>query len=196
MRDRHSTSSRRGNYNYDKNDHHSDREGNWNVNSKSRASGRNHGRNQVEKSNSRPDRMTAGESRADRPWGSHRHDSYAAFQSPNGPIRSNTAQSVSTNVAYSMYPLPAMNPSGVSANGPAMPSVVMLYPYDHNSGYGTPAEQLEFGSLGPVGFSSINEVPQINEGSRVSGVFDEQRFRSGSVQRSSPDQPSSPHIPK
>ncbi|XP_015888728.2 uncharacterized protein LOC107423652 isoform X1 [Ziziphus jujuba] len=192
--DRHSTSSRRGSYNYDRNDHHSDREGNWNASSKLRASGRNHNRNQAEKFNSRPDRMTASESRAERQWGSHRHESSSMYQSQNGPVRSNAAQNTSTNVAYGMYPLPAMNPGGVSANGPAMPSVVMLYPYDHNAGYNTPAEQLEFGTLGPVGFSSMNEVPQVNEGGRISGVFEEQRFRGGSVQRSSPDQPSSPHI--
>lgn len=138
--------------------------------------------------------MTASESRAERQWGSHRHDSYPVYQSQNGPVRSNAAQNTSTNVAYGMYPLPAMNPGGASANGPAMPSVVMLYPYDHNAGYNTPGEQLEFGTLGPVGFPSINEVPQLNEGSRISGVFEEQRFRGGSVQRSSPDQPSSPHI--
>ncbi|KAM1068867.1 hypothetical protein ACFX2A_000779 [Malus domestica] len=86
-----------------------------------------------------------------------------------------------------------MNPSGVSSNGPSMPPVVMLYHYDHNAGYGPPAEQLEFGSLGPVGFSGLNEA-QLNEGSRMSGVFEEQRFHGGSTQRSSPDQPSSPHL--
>ncbi|PQP95595.1 uncharacterized protein Pyn_10368 [Prunus yedoensis var. nudiflora] len=39
VRDRHPSSTRRGNYNYERNDHHGDREGNWNTNSKSRASG-------------------------------------------------------------------------------------------------------------------------------------------------------------
>ncbi|CAL8123638.1 unnamed protein product [Prunus armeniaca] len=194
VRDRHPSSTRRGNYNYERNDHHGDREGNWNTNSKSRASGRNHSRNQGEKPNSRADRLAASDSRAERPWSSHRQDSFPSYQSQNGPIRSNTTQSGSTNVAYGMYPLPAMNPSGVSSNGPSIPSVVMLYPYDHNTGYGPPAEQLEFGSLGPVGFSGLNEVSQLNEGNRMSGVFEEQRFHGGSAQRSSPDQPSSPHL--
>ncbi|XP_024020973.1 uncharacterized protein LOC21400579 isoform X2 [Morus notabilis] len=193
-RDRHSTSTRRGNYNYDRNDHHGDREGNWNANPKSRPSGRSHSRSQAEKPNARLDRLTANENRSERAWVSHRHDSFPAYQSQNGPIRSNSTQSASTNVPYSMYSLPAMNPSEAASNGPSMPPVVMFYPYDHNAGYGTHAEQLEFGSLGPMGFSSLNEVSQLNEGSRISGAFEEQRFHGNSVQQSSPDQPSSPHI--
>ncbi|KAE9605734.1 hypothetical protein Lalb_Chr10g0100451 [Lupinus albus] len=87
-----------------------------------------------------------------------------------------------------------MSPSGVSSNGPTMPSVVMFYPYDHNVGYSTPAEQLEFGSLGAMGFSGVNELSQPHEGSRSGGVFEEQRFHGGSAHLSSPDQPSSPHV--
>lgn len=194
VRERHSTSTRRGNYNYDRNDHHGDREGNWNANPKSRPSGRSHGRSQGDKPNARLDRLTPNESRSERPWVSHRHDSFPAYQSQNGPIRSNSTQSASANVPYSMYPLPAMNHSGASSNGPNMPPVVMFYPYDHNAGYGTPAEQLEFGSLGPMGFSSLSEVSQLNDSSRISMDFEEQRFHSSSAQQSSPDQPSSPHI--
>lgn len=84
-----------------------------------------------------------------------------------------------------------MNPSGVSSNGPSIPPVVMLYPYDHNSAYASPTEQLEFGSLGPVGFSGVNEVSQLSEGSRTSGTFEEQRYQSTSGQQSSLEQPSS-----
>ncbi|MCI08803.1 nucleotidyltransferase, partial [Trifolium medium] len=59
----------------------------------------------------------------------------------------------------------------------------------------SPAEQLEFGSLGPMGFSGANELPQPNEGSRSgNGALEEQRFHGGPAQRSSPDQPSSPHV--
>jgi hypothetical protein len=185
--DRQSTSSRRGNYGYDRSDHHGDREGNWNTNSRSRAAGRR----QAEKPNSRSDRLAASESRTDRPWSSHRHDSIASPHSQNGPVRSNPMQSGPANVTYGMYPLPAMNPSGVASNGPSMPPFVMLYPYDHNTGYGPHAEQLKFGSLGPVGFSGVNEVSQLNEGSRSSGAFE---IHGVSAQQSSPDQPSSPHI--
>ncbi|KAJ0112753.1 hypothetical protein Patl1_00589 [Pistacia atlantica] len=192
-RDRHSSSTRRGNYSHDRGDHLGEREGNWNVNSKSRASGRSHNRSQIDKSSSRPDRLATSESQADRPWGSHRHDNFHSYHSQNGPFRSNSTQGGSANVAYGMYPLSTMNPNGVSLNGPTMPPVVMLYPYDHNATYGSPAEQLEFGSLGPVGSSGPNEVSQISEGSRSSGTFDEQRFHGTSGQRSSPDQPS-PHI--
>ncbi|KAJ9171501.1 hypothetical protein P3X46_014860 [Hevea brasiliensis] len=192
-RDRHSTNNRKGNYSYDRSDHHGEREGNWNVNSKPRASGRSHSRSQAEKSSSRLDRLTANESRTDRTWGSHRHDTFPSYQSQNGPIRSNSSQSSSANLAYGMYPLQSMNP-GVSTNGPTFPPVVMLYPYDHSAGFGSPAEQLEFGSLGPVGYSAVNEVPHLNEGSRTSRGFEEQRFHGSSAQRSSPDQPSSPHL--
>ncbi|EOX95734.1 Poly(A) RNA polymerase cid14, putative [Theobroma cacao] len=196
MRERHSTNTRRGKYNYDRNDHHGDREGNWTANSKSRAAGRSHSRNQNEKSRFTIDHLAAvaGESRAERPWSSHRHDSFTSYQSHNGPVRSNSSQSSSASMPYGMYPLPAMNPSGVSSNGPTIPSVVMLYPYDHNSGYSSPAEQLEFGSLGPVGFPGMNEVSQLSDGSSSGGVFDEQRFHGSSAQQSSPDQPSSPHL--
>lgn len=86
-----------------------------------------------------------------------------------------------------------MNSGGVSSNGANIPSVVMLCPYDHNAGYGS-TEQLEFGSLGPVGFSSVNELSHLPEGSQSSGGFEDQRFHGNSAQRSSPDQPSSPHF--
>lgn len=162
------------------------------MNSKLRASGRGHNRNQTDKPSSKPERLATSENRSERPWGSHRHDSLVSHQ--NGPVRSNSSQNNPANVAYGMYPIPGMNPSGVSSNGPTIPSVVMLYPYDHNVGYGASAEQLEFGSLGPTGFSGVNELSQLNEGSRSGGAFEEQRFRGGSAQRSSPDQPSSPHI--
>ncbi|XP_045792240.1 uncharacterized protein LOC123887013 isoform X4 [Trifolium pratense] len=193
VRDRHSTNTRRGNYNYDRSDHHGDREGNWNTNSKLRSSGRGHNRNQGEKPNSKSERLATSESRAERPWSTHRHDSFIPHQ--NGPVRGNSSQNSHGNVAYGMYSIPGMNPGGVSSNGPTMPSVVMLYPYDHNAGYSSPAEQLEFGSLGPMGFSGANELPQPNEGSRSgNGALEEQRFHGGPAQRSSPDQPSSPHV--
>ncbi|KAE8685494.1 hypothetical protein F3Y22_tig00111096pilonHSYRG00006 [Hibiscus syriacus] len=196
MRERHSANVRRGKYNFDRNDHHSDRDGNWNANSKPRPAGRSHSRNQNEKSRFTFDQfaVVAGESRAERPWGSRRHDSFTSYQSRNGPIRSNSSQSNSASMPYGMYPLPAMNPGGVSSNGPTMPPVVMLYPYDYNSDYGSPAEQPEFESLGPVGFSGMNEVSQLSDGNSSVGVFNEQRFYGTSAQWSSQDQPSSPHF--
>lgn len=118
----------------------------------------------------------------------------ASYQSQNGPMRSNSTQSGSTSMAYGMYPLPGMNPGVVSSNGPSMPSVVMLYPLDHNAGYGSPAEQLEFGSLGPVGFANLNEVSQMNEGGRMSRAFEDQRFHGSSNQRTPLEEPPSPHL--
>ncbi|KAJ8900544.1 hypothetical protein K2173_025321 [Erythroxylum novogranatense] len=190
VRDRHSTGNRKGNYNYEKSEHHGDREANWSVNSKSRSTGRNHNRSQAEKSSSRADRLATSENRADRSWGSHRHGAFHSHQSQNGPLRPNSTQSSSTNVAYGMYPIQSINPGGVSTNGPTIPSVVMLYPYDHNSGYSSAADQLEFGSLGPLGFPASH----FNEANRSSSGFEDQRFHGNAAQRSSPDQPSSPHL--
>ena len=85
-----------------------------------------------------------------------------------------------------------MRPSGISSNGPTIPPVVMWYSYDHNASYNTPAEQLEFGTLGPMGFPSVNEVSLLNEGSQSGGAFEEQMFNGGTAQQSSPDQPASP----
>ncbi|KAL2345897.1 hypothetical protein Fmac_007182 [Flemingia macrophylla] len=185
--DRHSSSTRRGNHNYDRSDQHGDREGNWNNNSKLRTSGRSHNRIQTEKSSSRQEKLATSESHPERPWGSHRHDSFVAHQNQNGPVRLNSSQNSPANVAYGMYPLPGMHSSGISSNGPTIPPVVMLYPYDHTS----PAEQLEFGSLGPMGFPGVNELLQLNDGSQSGGAFEEQRFNVGSAQQSSSDQPSS-----
>ncbi|KAE8646213.1 uncharacterized protein LOC101209112 isoform X3 [Cucumis sativus] len=103
--------ARRGNFSYERSDSHGERDGNWNITSKSRASGR---RGQVDKPNSRLDRLSASENRVERAWSSHRHDSLP-YQSQNGPIRSNSTQSGSTSMAYGMYPLPGMNP-GVNSS--------------------------------------------------------------------------------
>ncbi|KAG8391933.1 hypothetical protein BUALT_Bualt01G0238400 [Buddleja alternifolia] len=190
VRERHSSSSRRGNYNHDRNDSFADRDANWNA-SKSRGGARGHNRSQTDKSNSRTDRFTPSEGRADRSWNSYRHDPIPSYQSQNGPLRSNSSQNGPQNVAYTMYPLAATNPNGVS-NGSSGQPLVMLYPFDHNANYGPSGEQLEFGSLGAVGFSGINEQSQLNEGTRVR-AFEENRLHGSSAHRSSPDQPSSPH---
>ena len=103
------------------------------MNSKLRGTVRGHNHNQSEKPSSKPEWLTTSESRAERPWGSHRQDSFISHPTQNGPMRSNSALNGPVNLAYGMYPLPAMNPGGVSSNGRTMPSVVMLYPYDHNA---------------------------------------------------------------
>ncbi|KAL2468862.1 nucleotidyltransferase [Forsythia ovata] len=188
-RERHSSGTRRGSYNYDRNDNNGDREGNPNAHSKSRTMARSYNRNQTEKSYSRSDRVASSESRADRSW---RHDPVPSFQSQNGPLRSNFSQNGPPNVAYNMYPFPPMNAVGVSSNAPSEPPVMMLYPFDHNATYGSShGEQLESGSVGPVGFPGTNEQSQMNEGSRAR-TFEYRRFHGGSGPRSSPDQPSSP----
>lgn len=184
-----STKNHRMNYNYDRNDH-GDRERNWNFSSKSGAAGRNHGRSQADKASSRLDRLGVGDSRADRPWDSRRHEVLGPYEAKNGPFSSANSMHNSTSV----YRGPSMNSSGVT-NGPAVPSVVMLYSYDHNSSCGSQAEQLEFQSLGPVHFSGINQASQLDEGGPMRTVY-EQRHNTyqGSSGLSSPDQPSSPQL--
>ncbi|XP_031112614.1 uncharacterized protein LOC116016477 isoform X2 [Ipomoea triloba] len=188
-RDRNSSGTRRGNYNNERSDN-GDREGNWNANSKPRGAGRGHNRNPNEKSNSRTDRFSSSENRADRPWNSYRNGSFNSYPSQNGPMHANSNQISGPNVTYGMYPLTSMNPMGASSNGPP---VVMIYPFDHNAGYGSHGEQLEFGSLGPVGISGTNEQALLSEGGRPRGGFEQRRFHG---QRSSPDQPSSPRHPR
>ncbi|XP_073291172.1 uncharacterized protein [Primulina huaijiensis] len=189
VRERHSSGTRRGNYNHDRNDNYGDREGNWNANSKSRAATRSHNRSQPDKSNTRTGRLAPSESRAERSWNAYRHESIPSYQSQNGPSRSNPSQNGPQSLAYSMHPMSAANPNGVS-NGPSVPPMVMLYPFDHNASYSSHVEPLEFGSLGPVAFSGINDQLQLNEGSQT-GM--DNRLNGGPEHRSSPDQPSSPH---
>ncbi|KAA8540017.1 hypothetical protein F0562_026709 [Nyssa sinensis] len=187
FRDRQSSNSRnKGNYSYNRKDRHSDREGKWNVNSKQRFAGRGQGRSQVEKPNRRIDWSMASNSQSDRPWYTFKPDSFLSNHCQNDPFSSsNSMHCASPNVAYGMYPLPVANPTGFSP-GP----VAMLYPYDQYMGCGPP-ELLEFGSLGSVHFSGLNEVLQLHDGSR--GVSEQQNFQIDST-HSSPDQPSSPKL--
>ncbi|KAM7275019.1 hypothetical protein ACFE04_016885 [Oxalis oulophora] len=168
VRDRHAN-SRRGNYNnsYERNDHHSGRESNSSP--KPRPSWRN--RNQAEKLNSRTDRSN------ERSWSSNRHDTYPTTYQSRAP----------NDVAYGMYPLPAMNANGGSSNGPTISSSVMFYPYDQNAGYGS-VEQPEFGNMGPMSFVGVNETShsQLSEESHSN-------FHGGTQHRSSSDQPPSPY---
>ncbi|KAL5987622.1 hypothetical protein ACLOJK_035372 [Asimina triloba] len=185
FRERQSSSSRnhRGNHNSDRNDP-IDREGHWNLGSKSRAAGRNHWRNQADKTNSRPERFTATDNRTDRQWDSYRHENFTPYQVHNGPLNSNSMQS-SNNMAYGLY---SANSNGIAPTGPAVPPFVLY-------GYGSPAEQLEFGSLGPMHFSSINEpLSPLGDGGAARGSYAQRQgtFEGGSPVRSSPDQPSSP----
>ncbi|KAH7854005.1 hypothetical protein Vadar_009007 [Vaccinium darrowii] len=186
FREKHSSNGRnKGNYGYDRYDQSGDREGNWNANSKHRFGGRGRGRNQFEKQNVRVDRTTANNSRFERP------DSFPANQSHNSSIHSvNSMHSGSSNGAYGMYPLPVMNPNGVSP-GTTGPPVFMLYPCAQNLASGSSTEHLEFGSLGTVHFPGVNEV-QLGEGSSKS-INVQQNLRVDSAE-SSPDMPSSPNL--
>lgn len=164
------------------------------MNSKSRFSGRSQGRNHVDKPNTRSDRSTESNGRSDRSWDAFKHEPHPSYYSQqNSPLSaSNSTNRGFANMTYGMYPMPAMNPNGISPSGAGVPPVVMLYPYDLSMGYASPTEQLEFGSIGPVHFSGINEASSLGEGSSR-GVNDLQTFLGDSA-LSSPDQPSSPKI--
>ncbi|KAK8693600.1 hypothetical protein V6N13_071177 [Hibiscus sabdariffa] len=189
MIERQSANSRRGKHNYNRNGYHGDREGNWNVNSKSRAAEDSHSQNQNGKSMFTFDQLGAvvGEGRTEKPCGSHKHDSLRLHWSHNRSIRSNSSPSSSASMPHSVCPLPTMNTSGISSDGP-------YSPYDHNSGYTSPDELLDIGSLGPVGFSCMNEVSplQPSDESSFGGTLDEPRFHGTSGQRFSLNQSSSP----
>ncbi|XP_042030085.1 uncharacterized protein LOC121777018 isoform X1 [Salvia splendens] len=190
-RDYHSSGSRRGNYNHDRNDN-LDKEVKWTANSKSRAASRSHNRNQTEKTNPRTERYSHGEGRGDhRFWNSYRNNSTPSYQSQNVHLHSNFGQDGPQNVAYNMYPLAAMNPNGVS-NGPSVPPVMMMYPYDHDAAYASNNEQLDFGSPGQSGLPDANEQSQLNDGNHARASED-RRLHGSSAHCSSPDQPTSPH---
>ncbi|XP_072973478.1 uncharacterized protein [Typha angustifolia] len=200
FRDRQSNiRNHRGSYYSDKTDHGS-REGSW-INSKSRAA-RNHGRGQAERPSSRSDRPTAAENQADRQWQTYRNDSFR-----HEPVASYTAQNSSLgprsstgagNMTYGMYQVPAMTSNSMNPAAPAMSPMVMVYQYDQGAGYGSSGEPLEFGSLGPVHLSGANDVPKPGDEQSLSSVYEHRHgiFRGSSSRssRSSPDQPSSPHL--
>ncbi|CAI9764132.1 unnamed protein product [Fraxinus pennsylvanica] len=78
IREHHSSGNRRGNYNYDRNDNHGDREGNQMLILNQELLAHSYNRNQTEKSYSRSDRVASSENRADWSW---RHDKVPSFQS-------------------------------------------------------------------------------------------------------------------
>ncbi|KAK4770568.1 hypothetical protein SAY87_031100 [Trapa incisa] len=192
-RQRHSSISRRPNYKFYRSDNYSERESNRTVCPKSRtSSGRGYSRNQVvDKPTPRRERATPISSQLERTWSSsHGHNFLASPHSDNSHIYSNSIQGGPSNLSqYGTYPLTTMDSNTVSSNGPSFPPPVMFCTYDSNygNGYTHPlsAGQLEFGSLGAVGFQRMNDISQSSGPSP-----EEQMLHGGSA--SSPDLPSSP----
>ncbi|KAL5974185.1 hypothetical protein ACLOJK_030848 [Asimina triloba] len=196
FRDRQSSSSRnhRGSYGYDRHDH-GQRDVNRSMNPKTRTFGHSHSRSQAEKPSSRPGRWAAADSRSDRQWDLHQREPFTSYHTQTQTVLSSDhSVQNSANVAYNMYPLPAVNTDGVSASGPNMPPFVMLCTYDNNVGYGPPAGQLKFGSLGPLHGSSLSEASQVAYGGPSRRIYEQRHcsYQGGSPANSSPDQPSSP----
>ncbi|KAJ7965382.1 Poly(A) RNA polymerase cid14 [Quillaja saponaria] len=192
--DRQSSSTRnhRGSYNYDRKDNHGHREGNWNFNSKPRFAGRGQGRYQVEKQSTRTDRFNISNRRPDRPWKSSKNDAVPSYNYHNGSYNSSIPRSRgSADMPYGMYPLPAVNSTGIPPSGSGVQSVVMFYPYDQSVTYDS-TEWIEFGSLGPVHSSGMNKASHQGESS-YRGVSDLPNFQ-GDSSDSSLDQPSSPNF--
>ncbi|KAI3865465.1 hypothetical protein MKW98_025335 [Papaver atlanticum] len=190
FRERQSSSIRNhklNNDNYDCNEHHKEREGTWNTGFRQRTAGRNNGLS--DKSSTRLDRLAANENQADyRTFDSYRHESFSSYQTQNGSFRPPT--SIRSN--YGMYPMVSINSNGVSPTGPAGPSVVVLYSYDQNVGYSSPAERVEFGSVRQGSFSCVDEVSQEVEVGPARFMYERPRIQGGSSAQSSPDEPSSP----
>ncbi|KAG1368621.1 Nucleotidyl transferase domain [Cocos nucifera] len=194
FRDRQSsTRNHRGNCNSDRNDH-ADREGSW-IYAKSRDANRSHGRTQVEKLGLQPDRLSTADNQIDRPWDPHRHEPLASNQAQNRSFGLANSSRSSPNLSYGMHPVPTVNSNGVGPVNPAVSPVVMLYSYDQGIRYGSYAESLEFGSLGPVHLSGMNKVASLDDVNMVRESYDQRDGRyKGSSSRSSPDQPSSPQL--
>ncbi|KAG0464348.1 hypothetical protein HPP92_019984 [Vanilla planifolia] len=195
FRERHFPSSRnhRGSYNYDRGDH-TDREGSW-INSKARSAARNLGRNPTDKLGLRTDRWVASDSRTERARDWYGNDQVSSLQPQSTSFGSSSASINSTNATFGMYSLP-----GVSSNssGPArqsVPPVLMLYPYEEGVSCGSAVEPLEFGSLGPVPLSK-NDAPRPGDGNPTRRIHDPRHGAYRVSPRSSPDQPSSPQVPR
>ncbi|MCL7046419.1 hypothetical protein MKW94_016726 [Papaver nudicaule] len=190
FRERQSSSIRNhkvNNNNYDRNEHHSEREGTWNMGFRQRSAGPNNGLS--DKPSTRSDLLAANESQADyRPFDLYRHEAFSSYQSQNGSFR--PPASIHSN--YGMYPMVSVNSNGVSSTGPAGPSVVMLYPYDQNVGYSSPSDHVEFGSVRQGSFSCADEVPQEVEVGPARFMYERRRIQGGLSAQSSPDEPSSP----
>ncbi|XP_073115888.1 uncharacterized protein [Elaeis guineensis] len=194
FRDRQSsTKNHRRNCSYDRNDN-ADREGSW-IYAKSRAANRSHGRIQAEKLSLRPDRLSTADNRIDKPWDPHRHEPPASKQAQNRSFGLANSSRSSPNLSYGMYPVPTVNSNGVSPVNPAVSSVVMLHSYDQGIGYGSYGESPEFGSLGPVHLSGMNEVASSNDVNLVRESYGQRHGTyKGSSSHSSPDQPFSPQL--
>uniref|UniRef100_A0A6N2K9M3 Uncharacterized protein n=1 Tax=Salix viminalis TaxID=40686 RepID=A0A6N2K9M3_SALVM len=184
FRDRQSSHTRNqgGNYNYDRKDHHEEREGSWNNNPRPRSGARGQSQNQGEKSSFRTDRSTANNRRSDRSWNS-KQDPLPRYHPRNSFRFSNSTNRGSTNASYGMYPpVPAVTTSGVPA------SVVMFYSFDQNVGYNSPDQHLEF--VGPAHFTGDKVSPHSHEDSSRDSNKQQDIRRDSDL--SSPDQPSSP----
>ncbi|KAI3956403.1 hypothetical protein MKX01_016816 [Papaver californicum] len=175
------------NDNYDRTEHHKEREGTWNMGFRQQTVRRNNVLS--DKPCTRLDRLAANENQVDyRTFHSYTHESFSSYQAQKGSFCPPT--SIRSN--YGMYPTVSINSNGVSPTGPAGPSAVRLYPYDQNVGYSSPAEHVEFGSVRQGSFSRLDEVSQEVEVRPVRFMYERQRIQGGSSTQSSPDEPSSP----
>lgn len=191
--DRQSSKARnnKGNYSDDRKNQNADRDQTWSLDSKQQFAGRGQSRNQAEMSNTRIERHVANNSRPDKKLYTVNPYAMRSNHLQNGQISSSKSfGQASNNVAYGMYPLPVINPTGAAPAGTTVPSVVMLYPYDQNMGCDSPAErQLKFGSIAPMHFSNVNDAAQLGRSSK--DAKQQRNFPVGSG-HSSPDLPSSP----
>eukprot|EP00252_Welwitschia_mirabilis_P024356 TRINITY_DN7197_c0_g1_i1.p1 TRINITY_DN7197_c0_g1~~TRINITY_DN7197_c0_g1_i1.p1 ORF type:complete len:1272 (+),score=266.88 TRINITY_DN7197_c0_g1_i1:209-3817(+) len=159
--------------------------------SRSKGSGRGQSRNdhryQPERSNSRIDRVSEGKGKQG-VWESYRNDNSrrASHQAQHRSLTSRNASAnvgnirphVSSGMAYGLNPLQSMNSFGniasVPANGPSVPPVVMVYPYEHNLNLTT--EPLEFGSFGPVQLPGAQEGRLNDNGIDIDLRYDERSY--------------------
>ncbi|WOL01704.1 hypothetical protein Cni_G10421 [Canna indica] len=185
FRDRQSSSrNHRGNRNYDRSD----------LGDRPRPFDRSHGCNQAERAGFRSDRMSAAKYQEKR-WESSKHEPHASYR---GVDRTFAPTNSSHNLenAFGLYSQTAFSSNGGIPPDPPIPPVVLVYPYDQGVADGSSAEPLEFGSLRAVHLPSGNGARRVSDGIAEVDLSDQRHssYSRGGSSRSSPDQPSSPHL--
>ncbi|XP_034573053.1 uncharacterized protein [Setaria viridis] len=193
FKDRQSSSRNyRGSYNSEQVDHN-DKEGNW-ANSKQRNMGCSYGRGQSEKSGGRHDRQISDENQSERHWQPYRSDSYRREAGGSSSVQSQSFENTTSthDPVNKAYGVPSQS-STVASGTRASTEPVMVYSYDQSVDYGAPSKPIEFGSFGAIPLDS-SEIQQAHE-VHTNGFYKQRHaLYKGTSSRSSPDQPSMPHL--
>ncbi|RWV80578.1 hypothetical protein GW17_00058125 [Ensete ventricosum] len=176
----------RGNHSRDRHDHR-DREGSW-------ISSKHHAPNGAERPRAQLDQHAAAKNYEDTQWDSYRHVPASYYMVQNSSFGSSNS-SHGRGTVVGTYTQSALGSDAGGPTRPAIPPILMVYPYDQGVSDVSSVEPLEFGSLGSVHHPEDHVAHHPSDGVPVSGTFEQRHgtYRVGSW-RSSPDQPSSPQL--